>query len=74
MSKRYSSAASFFATVSDVYKRQALSNLVYAANGGAVCLTMVDGRVVYRDGVFLTLDIDQVRAKVSEAVKNILAR
>ncbi len=52
----------------------ALSNLVYAANGGAVCLTMVDGRVVYRDGAFLTLDIDRVRAKVSEAVKDILSR
>ena len=30
----------------------AVSNLVYAANGGAVRMTMVDGRILYRDGRF----------------------
>lgn len=52
----------------------AVSNLVYAANGGAVRLTMVDGRVLYRDGAFLTLDIEQVRARAAEAVRTILSR
>ncbi len=33
-----------------------LSHLVYAANGSEVRLTMVDGRICYRDGRFLTLD------------------
>lgn len=52
----------------------AVSNLVYAANGGAVRMTMVDGRVLYRNGEFLTLDIEQVRARATEAVGAILSR
>ena len=32
------------------------SNLIYAAQGGDVCLTMVDGKVLYRDGKYLTLN------------------
>lgn len=32
------------------------SNLVYSAQGSDVCLTMVNGKVLYRDGVFTTLD------------------
>ncbi len=52
----------------------AVSNLVYAANGGAVRMTMVDGRILYRDGRFLTLDIDEVRARAAEAVRAVQAR
>lgn len=41
------------------------SHLVYAASGHEVCLTMIDGRVVYRNGRYLTLDypalLDEVR-------------
>lgn len=32
------------------------SNLVYATQGSDVCLTMVNGRVLYRDGRYMTLD------------------
>ncbi len=32
------------------------SNLVYSAQGSDVCLTMVQGKVLYRDGQFTTLD------------------
>jgi cytosine/adenosine deaminase-related metal-dependent hydrolase len=28
-----------------------VSNLVYATHGEAVCLTIVDGKIVYRNGV-----------------------
>ncbi|HNW86537.1 MAG TPA: amidohydrolase [Candidatus Limiplasma sp.] len=32
------------------------SNLIYSAQGSDVCLTMVDGKVLYRNGQFTTLD------------------
>ena len=37
-----------------------LSNLVYAAAGTDVCLTMSDGKVLYRDGEYTTLDIEKL--------------
>lgn len=52
----------------------ALSNLLYAANGSAVALTMVDGRVAYRNGEFPGLDIEKVQWEANRAVREILAR
>ena len=46
-----------------------LNNLVYSADGKDVCLTMVDGQVLYRDGEYKTLDIEKVIA-MSEVVKD----
>ena len=37
-----------------------LGNLVLAANGGEVCLTMADGRVLYRDGEYTAIDLERV--------------
>lgn len=42
-----------------------LSNLVFAAHGGDVRLTMVDGRVVYDRGEYPTIDLDRVRRELS---------
>ena len=39
-----------------------VSSAVYAATGLENRLTVVDGRELYRDGVWLSLDIDEVRA------------
>lgn len=39
------------------------SDLVYAANGANVTMTMVNGRVLYRDGEYLTLDSKAVTAR-----------
>ncbi len=36
------------------------NSLLYAANSRDVVLTMVDGKVVFRDGVFLTVDMQRV--------------
>jgi 5-methylthioadenosine/S-adenosylhomocysteine deaminase len=36
-----------------------ISNVVYAAKGSDVCLTMCKGKVLYKDGVFMTLDIER---------------
>lgn len=46
----------------------AVDNLVYAASGANVYMTMVDGRVLYRDGEFLSIDYEKVRAEVETCV------
>ncbi len=47
-------------------------NLVYAACGKQVCLTMVDGEVLYRDGQFLTLDMEKIVYHVERSKQRIL--
>ena len=37
-----------------------LNNLVFAAQGSDVVLTMVDGKLLYRDGEYLSIDIERV--------------
>jgi 5-methylthioadenosine/S-adenosylhomocysteine deaminase len=39
-----------------------LDALVARAHGGDVALTMIGGRIAYRDGRILTLDVDRLRA------------
>ena len=41
---------------------------VYAAQASDVCMTMVDGRILYEDGKFLTLDSERVLANARAAV------
>jgi 5-methylthioadenosine/S-adenosylhomocysteine deaminase len=38
----------------------AVSSLAYSARGGDVCLTMVRGKTLYKDGEFLTIDREKV--------------
>lgn len=49
-----------------------LSNLLYGAGSRAVCLTMADGRVLYRDGAYTTLDIEKIRYHVQQCTEHIL--
>lgn len=35
-------------------------NLIYAGQGTDVCLTMVDGKILYRDGAYTTIDLEKV--------------
>lgn len=51
---------------------QWLSNLLYSASGSDVCLTMVDGQVIYRDGSYPTIDLERVYFEVEAAKKRIL--
>ncbi len=44
----------------------ALSNLAYAAHGCDVCMNMVRGKVIYKDGDFLTIDIARVKREVAD--------
>jgi 5-methylthioadenosine/S-adenosylhomocysteine deaminase len=41
----------------------ACTNLVYSASGGDVFLTMIDGKIVYENGEYPTLDIEKVKAE-----------
>ncbi|NMP37606.1 MAG: amidohydrolase [Clostridiales bacterium] len=45
--------------------------LVYSAQGDDVIMTMVDGRVLYRDGEYLTLDIEKVRFNAQKSRERI---
>ncbi len=48
------------------------TSLVYSAHSGDVVLTMCDGKILYRDGEFLTIDIEKARRTVNILTKKIL--
>ena len=39
-----------------------------------VCLTMVDGKVLYRDGEYTTIDIEKVKYETQKETDAILAQ
>ena len=41
-----------------------MDNLVYAAHGGDVVMNMARGKIIYKDGTFLTLDLEKIQAEV----------
>lgn len=41
-----------------------VENLVYSARGSDVSLTMARGKILYENGAFLTLDLEQIRYEV----------
>lgn len=43
-------------------------NLVYAAHGADVCMNMARGKVIYKDGQWLTIDMDRVRRELEAHV------
>lgn len=49
------------------------NNLVYSASGKDVRLTMVDGKVLYKDGEYCTVDVEKVMAETDAARKKILS-
>ncbi|WP_130863145.1 amidohydrolase [Bacilliculturomica massiliensis] len=49
-----------------------LNNVIYSADGRDVVLTMVDGKVLYRGGDLLTIDMEKTVAEVERATQNIL--
>lgn len=51
-----------------------LSNLLFSAGAGDIVLTMVDGKVLYRDGEFTTIDIGRVMAETRRIRDEKLAR
>ena len=50
-----------------------LNNLVYSASGTDVVLTMADGKVLYENGEYLTIDICRTIKEAEAATKKILS-
>lgn len=50
-----------------------LNNLVYSASGTDICLTMADGKVLYENGSYPTLDLEKTIAEANAATRRILA-
>ena len=50
-----------------------LNNIIYAADGKDVCLTMIDGKVCYKDGEFTMIDIEETIAETEKAKDKILS-
>lgn len=50
-----------------------LANLIYSANGADVVLTMCDGKVLYRDGAWTTIDVEKAASEADKAVEEILS-
>ena len=51
-----------------------LSNLLYSAQSDDIVLNMVDGKVLYKDGAYLTLDIEKVLANAKRIVNEKLMK
>ena len=49
-----------------------LNNIVFSGQGTDVCLTMVDGKVLYRDGIYTTIDLERVTRNAEMSVQKIL--
>ena len=47
------------------------SALVYSAQGSDVCMTMVDGRILYQDGEFKTIDREKVDYHLEKVCKRL---
>lgn len=45
--------------------------LTCSAQAGDVCMTMVDGKILYENGEFKTLDENKVRADMERAVERL---
>ena len=50
-----------------------LYNVLYAGDGSDVVLTMCDGKIVYRDGTWPTIDVEQVKYQVSKRTSRIIS-
>ena len=48
------------------------NNLVYSACGSDVCLTMVDGEILYRDGEYYSIDVEKTIFEAEKATEKIL--
>ena len=49
-----------------------VNNLVFSGMGSDVCLTMVDGKVLYRDGIYTTIDLERTVRNAEQSIEKIL--
>ena len=59
-------------TVSTFPEHDKLNNLIYSAQGTDVVLTMIDGKVLYKDGMYTTLDIEKINYECEKSRLRIL--
>jgi 5-methylthioadenosine/S-adenosylhomocysteine deaminase len=45
-----------------------IATVVYAARGSDVCMTMTQGKTLYENGEYKTIDVERVMAEVEEYV------
>ena len=50
-----------------------LNNIVYSGEKSDVVMTMVDGRVLYKNGEFMTIDIEKVCFEVNRTVSEVVS-
>ena len=55
-----------------VYVHDLLNNLVYSASGTDVVMTMSDGKIIYENGEYKTIDIQKTIFEAQAATKDIL--
>jgi 5-methylthioadenosine/S-adenosylhomocysteine deaminase len=48
---------------------EVLNTLVYSAIGSDIVLTMADGKILYENGEFLTIDIEKIKAYANKRIK-----
>ena len=46
--------------------------ICYSAQGSDVCMNMVDGKIIYENGEFLTLDRERIMADAKAAAKEMI--
>lgn len=51
-----------------------ISTVVYACSGSDVCMTMVQGKILYKDGIWYTLDVPEIMNKADEIADTLFAR
>lgn len=49
-----------------------ISNIIYSAQGTDVCMTMVNGKILYKNGEFLTIDAEKVKNEVASRQQRIV--
>lgn len=50
----------------------AFSNVVYSSNGSDVACTIANGKILYQDNEFLTLDIDVIQDRAQHAIERMM--
>ena len=48
-----------------------VSNIIYSADNSCVKMTMIDGRILYENGEFTTIDFDETRKKCAELLSQL---
>ena len=51
-----------------------LGLLCYSAQASDVCMTMADGKILYENGIYTTLDKEKILSELEKTVDDIAAR